>query len=114
MAHTTTLRRLGEIVPESETHWREIAARAHRTLKRPGDEAAAKTHELHIHEIRQGVLSGTSRLGALPLCPRCLQRGAKYVLIFVDGGDRCGTCDWPGRSRLEADEPRESRGDPQS
>ena len=106
MADTTTLTRLSRITPESETHWRTVAARAHRLLQRPGDEAAALTHELHIVEIRGTLLEGSSR--EIRFCPRCLRRGVKYVLIFIGGGDRCGTCDWPGESRLEG--PHDPRG----
>lgn len=90
---TTTFARLAEKLPKSETEWRGIAAEAHRSLKRPGDEAAAKTHELHIWEIRKTLLPGSSRE---PLyCPRCLERGKKYMLLFMGGIDRCGTCTWP-------------------
>lgn len=94
MGDTTTLTRLSRIAPESETHWRAIAARAHRLRGFPGDEAAARAHELHIVEIRDTRCAGSSR--GIRFCPRCLQRGIKYALIFVGGGDRCGTCDWPG------------------
>lgn len=91
---TTTLNRLAKINPESETQWRDVAAQAHRSLNRTGDEAAAKTHELHIWEIRQGLLAGSSR--EIRFCPRCLKRGVKYILLFIGGMDRCGTCNWPG------------------
>jgi len=91
---TTTFARLVSELPQSETHWRDIAARAHRSRSLPGDEAAAKTHELHIWEIRQGLSPGSSR--DIRHCPRCLDRGVKYILLFMGGEDRCGTCHWPG------------------
>lgn len=92
---TTTFERLAKELPQSETHWRDIAARAHRSRALPGDEAAAKTHELHIWEIRQTLLPGSSREPRY--CPRCIARsGVKYMLIFMGGQDQCGTCYWPG------------------
>lgn len=91
---TTTFERLARILPESETEWRDVAAKVHRSMRRPGDEAAARTHELHIWEIRQGLLAGSSR--EMRFCPRCLARGTKYILLFIGGVDRCGTCDWTG------------------
>lgn len=94
MADTTTLTRLARILPQSETHWRAIAARAHRLRGFPGDEAAARTHELVIYEIRACLAGGTSR--SLRLCPRCLDRGSKIILIEMGAQDRCGTCLWPG------------------
>lgn len=97
---TTTFEKLEKIMPESETHWRAIAARAHRLVGHAGHEAHAKTHELSIHEIRHALLPGTSR--QIRLCPRCLERGVRYMLIWVAGTDRCGTCDWPGPNRLSA------------
>jgi len=97
---TTTFERLANLLPKTETHWRAIASRAHRLRSYPGDEAAARTHELQIWEIRQGLLPGTSR--QMRLCPRCLKRGVKYALLFIGGMDRCGTCDWPGPNRLES------------
>lgn len=90
--HTTTFARLAKIVPQSETHWRETAAEVHRVLGRPGDEAAAKTHELISWEIRNNLCAGSSR--AMRLCPMCLLRGVKYLLLFMGGRDRCGTCGW--------------------
>jgi len=91
---TTTFARLAEKLPQSETEWRGIAAEAHRSLGRAGDEAAAKTHELHIWEIRESLLPGSTR--EIRFCPRCLERGNKYILLFMAGMDRCGTCYWPG------------------
>jgi hypothetical protein len=101
MSDTTTLGKKKETdfddligrVPETETDWRSIAARAHRLRKFPGDEAAAKTHEIHIWEIREGLLAGTSR--EIRFCPRCLEKGNKYMLLFMGGIDRCGSCSWP-------------------
>ena len=83
--------------PESETEWRAQAARAHRRRARPGDEAAARTHELMIDEIRHARQAGTSR--EMRLCPRCVARGVRYALLLIGGTDRCGTCDWPGGPR---------------
>ncbi len=102
MSETTAFHRLAGQFPSSETQWREIASRAHRLRGEPGDEAVAKTHDQQILEIREGLVSGTSR--HLRLCPRCLERGVKYPLIQVGDMDRCGTCDWPGPSRPASDE----------
>lgn len=90
---TTTYTRLSRIIPESETHWRGIAARAHRLRGVPGDEAAALTHENMIHEIRNNLSFGTTR--EIRFCPRCLDRGVKYILLHMGGMDRCGSCTWP-------------------
>lgn len=90
---TTTRERLRSELPESETEWRELAAKAHRARNFPGDEAAARTHELAIFEIRKALLPGTS--AEIRFCPRCLIRGVKYMLLEIAGTDRCGTCDWP-------------------
>jgi hypothetical protein len=90
---TTTYTRLSRIVPESETHWREVAARAHRLRRIPGDLAAAQTHDNMIHEIRTGAALGSTREARL--CPRCLERGQRYILLYMGGMDRCGTCTWP-------------------
>lgn len=94
MADTTTLTRLERIKPRSETHWRAIAARAHRLLPYPGMEATAKTHEERIYAIRSGDAEGSSR--GIILCPRCLARGNKLALLWMCGTDQCGTCLWPG------------------
>lgn len=94
MGHTTTFQRLANELPESETHWREIAAKAHRTRALPGDEAIAKTHELHSWEIKSGLLTGSSR--QIHLCPACLLHGKRYILLFMGGCDRCGCCGWDG------------------
>ena len=94
MAHTTTFTRLANTLPESETHWREIAAKAHRVRGIPGDEAAAKTHELHVHEVRANLSPGSSR--GIRLCPACELHGKRYILLFMGGRDRCGTCGWDG------------------
>jgi hypothetical protein len=91
---TTTLTDLSRIVPQSETHWRSVAARVHQLRGGPGDQAAAHTHENMIHEIRASVAMGSSR--EIRFCPRCLDRGQKYILIYMGGMDRCGTCSWPG------------------
>ena len=93
MGDTTTYTDLRRITPWSETHWREIAARAHRLRADAGDEAAARTHETVIHEIRANAAAGSSR--RVRYCPRCLERGVRYILIFMGGVDRCGTCGWP-------------------
>lgn len=99
---TTTFERLASLIPKTETHWRGIASRAHRLRGFPGDEASARTHELHIYEIRQGLLPGTSR--SIRLCPRCLKRGSRYALIYMGGQDCCGTCLWPGPDRLTSND----------
>jgi hypothetical protein len=93
MGDTTTYTDLRRITPWSETHWREIAARAHRLRAEVGDEAAARTHETVIHEIRASEVAGSSR--RVRYCPRCLERGVRYILIFMGGVDRCGTCGYP-------------------
>lgn len=73
---TTTYSKLRAILPESETHWRQIAARAHRLRKFPGDEAAAKTHELVIHEVRHLQSMGTPEKCA---CARDAKRSARVL-----------------------------------
>ena len=93
MGDTTTYTRLSRILPTSETQWRAIAARAHRLRADAGDESAALTHEVFISDIRKGAVSGSSR--GIRFCPRCLERGEKYILIYVRGIDCCGTCGWP-------------------
>jgi len=90
---TTTLTDLARLLPQSETHWRSIAARAHRIRRIPGDLSAAQTHENMIHEIRTNAAAGSTR--EIRYCPRCLERGTKYMLLFMGGMDRCGTCCWP-------------------
>lgn len=94
MSHTTTFERLANELPESETHWREIAAMAHRTRAFPGDEAAAKTHELMSWELRSNLSAGSSR--EIRVCPACQLRGNRYILLFMGGRDRCGVCGWDG------------------
>ena len=89
MVSTSAIRRLAEIVPESETHWRDVAAAAHRAIGGPGSEAAARTHETLSWEIREGLTTGTTRG---KLCRPCLSRGYRYLLIWVGGRMRCGTC----------------------
>lgn len=91
---TTTRTRLSRLVPTSETHWRSIAAAAHRSRGYPGDEAAARTHENEIYAVRTAGASGTSR--GLVMCPRCAAAGTRVALIFMGGVDRCGNCLWPG------------------
>jgi hypothetical protein len=93
MSDTTTITGLSRINPRSETHWRQIAARAHRLRSEAGDESAALTHEVFIREIRSAKAAGSSRKARC--CPRCLKKGSRYLLIFVAGTDRCGTCGWP-------------------
>ena len=93
MGDTTTLTRLERIKPASETHWRAIASRAHRIRSFPGDESAARTHELVISEIRDAHQEGSSR--GMRVCPRCEAKGNKIALIFMGGSDQCGTCYWP-------------------
>ena len=87
MGDTTTLDR---IAPKSETHFRQIQARGHRRRGIAGDEAAARTHEHAISDIREGRREGDSR--KLRLCPPCFRRGEHYLLIEVDGKLCCGTC----------------------
>jgi hypothetical protein len=89
---TTTLTKLDRIIPESETHWRLVAAKAHRIIGKPGDEAAARTHELMICEIRNSAAGGNSR--QIRFCPMCLNRGSNVILLWIGGTDRCGTCGW--------------------
>jgi hypothetical protein len=93
MGDTTTYTRLSRIQPISETEWRAIAARAHRLRATAGDESAALTHESTISDIRSGTVAGSSR--GIRFCPRCLERGHRYILIFMKGKDCCGTCGWP-------------------
>jgi hypothetical protein len=91
--NTTTFDDLVKRLPQSETHWHAISARAHRLINMTGSEAAARTHETLIWEIRQGRNGGSTR--EIRFCPRCLDRGMKYILLFMGGQDRCGTCGWP-------------------
>lgn len=91
---TTTINRLTKAVPSSETEWHGIAAEAHRSRALPGDEAAAKTHELRAFEIRANLSPGSTR--AIRLCPACRVRGQNYILLFMGGRDRCGSCGWDG------------------
>jgi hypothetical protein len=93
---TTTITDLAKLIPQSETHWRSLAARVHRLRKIPGDLAAAQTHENMIHEIRTNAAAGSSR--EIRFCPKCLERGNRYMLIFMGGMDCCGTCYWPRTS----------------
>jgi hypothetical protein len=91
MGDTTAL--LGA-VPESQTQWHDLAAKAHRDRGRAGDEAAAKTHELLAWEIREGLSPGNST--KMRFCPCCLERGVKYILLWGGPGpDWCGACLWP-------------------
>lgn len=90
---TTTMTDLSRIMPQSETQWRAIAARAHQLRGVPGDQAAAQTHENMIHEIRTNAAAGSTRDPRF--CPRCEARGRKYMLLFMGGMDRCGVCRWP-------------------
>jgi hypothetical protein len=92
MGDTTTYTRLSRISPISETEWRAIAARAHRLRADAGDESAALTHESFISDIRTGAVAGSSR--GIRFCPKCLERGQRYILIFMKGKDCCGTCGW--------------------
>lgn len=94
MAHTTTFQRLACTPPQSETHWRGLAAHAHRLRNVPGDEAAAKTHEVYITEIRERRQQGSSR--EIRFCPACELNGKRYILLYMGGRDRCGTCGWDG------------------
>lgn len=96
MGDTTTITDLRRISPWSETQWRAIAARAHRLRAEAGDEAAALTHEIAIREIRTGAAAGSSR--GVRHCPCCLARGVRYILLFMGGQDRCGSCGWTAPS----------------
>lgn len=89
---TTTLTSLAGARPQSETQWRALAARSHRLRGQSGDEAAALTHELMIVEIRSGAAKGSSM--KIRYCQNCLNRGYRYILLFIGGQDRCGTCGW--------------------
>jgi hypothetical protein len=93
MGNTTAFAKLADIMPESETHWREILAQTYRLRGFPGDESWARTQEIVVSEIRSGTVIGSSRTPRL--CPRCLARGARYHLLYIAGTDRCGTCHWP-------------------
>jgi hypothetical protein len=95
MPNTTTWRRLAAHIPESETDWRDNQAAAHRLRAYPGDDSWCLTNGFEAHEIRECLVGGSSRLARL--CPRCLERGVRYALIFMGGMDRCGSCLWPGR-----------------
>lgn len=87
MTNTSEVRRLAAVVPESQTHWRTVAAAAHRAIGGPGAEAAARTHENLIHEVRSAGPRGLT-------CKPCARRGVTYLLLFMGGSYRCGTCGW--------------------
>ncbi len=88
---TTTIRLKGEkFRPESETQFRRQQALEHRRRGFPGDEAAAKTHELEIQSIREGRVDGDSRV--LAFCPPCLKKGSHVLLLEIGEHLRCGTC----------------------
>jgi len=90
MGNTTVLRQLEGEKPRSETQFRKIQAKVHRMRGRAGDEAWAKVHEQAIQDIRSGAEAGTT----LSLCPACLKRGSRTMIIEVGGARRCGSCGW--------------------
>ena len=77
-------------VPGSETEFRKQQAVEHRRRGFPGDESAAKTHELEISSIREGKVDGSSRI--VDFCPQCLKKGDHYFLLEIGEKLRCGTC----------------------
>ncbi len=91
MSETTAFKELSDIAPESETQWRNVQARAHRLRGNTADEAWATTHDIANQDIREHRIQGNSS----GLCPRCLRRGYRYLLLYMGGKDRCGTCHWP-------------------
>ena len=94
----TTIRLKGEgFVPGSETEFRKQQALEHRRRGFPGDESAAKTHELEISSIREGKVDGSSRI--LDFCPRCLEKGNHYFLLEIGDKLRCGTCRFERKKR---------------
>lgn len=60
MSTKTIFRKLSEIEPKTDTDQHRLQALAHRARGRTGDEAAAKTHEHMIREIRGGHTEGSS------------------------------------------------------
>jgi hypothetical protein len=62
MGTKTVFKKLSEIEPKSDTDHHRLQAMAHRARGRTGDEAAAKTHEHMIREIRSGHMVGSSRM----------------------------------------------------
>jgi len=62
----------------------------HRRRGFPGDEAAARTHELEIESIREGRVGGSSRI--VDFCPQCLKKGDHLFLLEIEDKMRCGTC----------------------
>lgn len=94
MGNTTSYRNLGEKKPRSETQFRDIQAKAHRIRAKAGDEAWAKVHEQAIHDIRKGATEGST----LSLCPACLEKKTRTMLIEVGGHRRCGSCGWSEHS----------------
>lgn len=90
---TTTFTKLLRILPESETHWRSLQARAYRLRGIAGDDSWAGMNEFEVQEIREAKVPGSSR--EMRFCPRCLDRGSRYALLYVAGMDRCGVCQWP-------------------
>jgi len=93
MSNTTAWRELGDVIPETETDWLGLVARAHRLKNIPGSDSWAGTAEFHAEDIREARHAGSSR--KIRHCPRCLERGVKYILLAMGGMDRCGCCQWP-------------------
>lgn len=62
MGTKTIFNKLSEIEPKSDTDHHRLQAMAHRARGHTGDEAAAKTHEHLIQEIRAGKMAGSSRM----------------------------------------------------
>lgn len=90
MGETTLWRNLASVAPESETQWRSLMAVVYRVIGQAGCEAAAKTHELMIREIREGRSEGSSTIAHF--CPKCRERGSKTFLLHIGSELRCGTC----------------------
>ena len=90
MGDTTMILEGTKFRPKSETQFRRQQAFEHRRRGFPGDESAAKTHELEIQSIREGRVDGDSRL--LDFCPKCLKKGNHLLLLEIEDRMRCGTC----------------------
>ena len=84
MGNTTKFEELRKIPPSSETHWREIAAQAHRLRSEAGDEALAKTHETAISEMFDRPVAVTGYPSAVKAFYFKPQPGRPEVSLSVD------------------------------
>lgn len=92
MGQTTVLRNLAGEPVRSETQFRRVQAEALRTRGLAGDESWARMHEQAILDIRAGLRDG----GSLDhrLCPDCMKRRVRTLVLDIGESRRCGTCGW--------------------